>query len=147
MKNFKKLVLTLMLVAAMSAMYVVSAFAATGIFYVSKDGGATYQKAPSHAQGTIANVNLENGNYTITFQKIDWFVAKGMITKFNREKVTYPGDGKFSAPITATYDEATFPVKGGKTIKGTPVKFKVEATLPLGIKHNHAYDTAVLVIQ
>ncbi len=144
MKNFKKLVLTLMLVAAMSAMYVVSAFAATGTFYVSKDGGATYQKAPSHAQGTIASVDLENGQYTITFQKINWFVAGGMVTEFNKNKVNY--EGNISLPITATYKAQKFAKKGGGTIKGTPVQFKVEAKV-FGVGHTHAYDTAVLVIQ
>lgn len=145
MKNFKKLVLTLMLVAAMSAMYVVSAFAATGTFYVSKDGGATYEKAPSHAQGTIANVKLRNGNYTITFQKIKWVVASGHISEFNGAPVSYP-DGKYSNAITAKYAVQTFSAKGGGTITGTPVQFKVVANV-FGFGRTHAYDKAVLVIK
>lgn len=146
MKNFKKLVLTLMLVAAMSAMYVVSAFAATGTFYVSKDGGATYQKAPSHAQNAIANVKVEDGYYTIRFQKINWVVASGHISEFNYKAVDY-SEGNVSKPITKKYVVKTFKLKNGGTITGAEVQFKVEATLPFGIKHNHAYDRAVLVIQ
>lgn len=145
MKNFKKLVLTLMLVAAMSAMYVVSAFAATGTFYVSKDGGKTYQKAPSHAQNTIYSLDLEDNDYTITFKKVNWVVAGGYISEFNRKPVNYSG-GNVSKPISGEYVEKTFKLKNGGTITGTEVQFKVTATF-LGLPHNHAYNKAVLVIQ
>ena len=144
MKNFKKLVLTLMLVAAMSAMYVVSAFAATGIFYVSKDGGATYEKAPFHAQQTIADVNLQNGQYKIIFKKVNWMVAKGEVTEFNGKGVSYKG--RTSYPITSDYLVKSFALNDGGTITGTPVQFKVHA-IRFGKEYNHAYDKAVLVIR
>lgn len=143
-KKLSKVLVAMMLVAAMSVMYVMSAFAATGTFYVSKDGGATYEKAPKHAQDTIKNVTLEDGNYTITFRKINWWVAKGEITEFNNQAVAYTGN--ISDPITDEYTVANFNLKGGGIITGTAVQFKIDATV-FGKPHNHAYNNAVLVIK
>lgn len=143
-KKLSKVLVTMMLIAAMSVMYVMSAFAATGVFYVSKDGGATYEKAPSHAQNTINSVDLKNGRYKITFKKINWWVAKGEITEFNNQAVTYTGD--ISNTITGKYIVADFNLKGGGTITGTAVQFKIDATV-FGKPHDHAYNNAVLVIK